>query len=204
MPAWSWHCMGLTSCTTEISFTSSMGGFSWRSNSGSCTLIVMVWWAAWDQGENRHHKLLSKSQNVKIWQIWIHVHVYRPYDASDLENKTYDPIQWDRGDVLKQKVFIVWQRFCEPSPDLGFPSVLCVCVCVRPSVCESVYLVQNWTFRATGVYCVTQTVQRDLLVTPPDLPNIPKTSPGTNGVPQNLHRPGSARHCWLQVCSFFS
>ena len=31
---------------------------------------------------------------------------------------------------------IVWQRFCEPSPDLGFPSVcVCVCVCVCVRVC---------------------------------------------------------------------
>ncbi len=54
---------------------------------------------------------------------------------------------------------IVWQRFCEPSPDLGFQTVrscVCVCVCVCLSVLTGIELWIHWTdFNATlhAGYC---------------------------------------------------
>ena len=45
---------------------------------------------------------------------------------------------------------IAWQRFCEPPPDLGFPSVrVCVCVCV----CTALSL--KAAYGPIG-YCLTQ------------------------------------------------
>ena len=50
-------------------------------------------------------------------------------------------------------LFIVWQRFCEPSPDLGFPSVpLFVCVCTLSGIELWVYWTDFEAILATG-YC---------------------------------------------------
>ncbi len=70
--------------------------------------------------------------------------------------------------------FIVWQRFCEPSPDLGFPTVrACVCVCL--SVC----------------------LDRNSKPIPSSFQ--PKTVNQTFQGPKSTC---SARHCRLQVRSF--
>ena len=52
------------------------------------------------------------------------------------------------SDSLFHKMFIVWQIFCEPSPDLGSP---CIRLCVW--VCESYVVHHRPVLCTTGLHC---------------------------------------------------
>ena len=87
---------------------------------------------------------------------------------------------------------IVWQRFCEPSPDLGFRLSVHVCVCVC--------LDQNRTLGASSSASATSSVlPHSWTIKPIPSSFQPKTVNQTFPGPKSTC---SARHCRLQVCSF--
>ncbi len=88
------------------------------------------------------------SSYIISWQAFVFGKNNIPLSYMSYEDKTI----WNMEVFFMYFVFkeiarnwdqiIVWQRFCEPSPDLGFQSV-CVCVAVCPCVCVSVCLDQE-------------------------------------------------------------
>ncbi len=84
----------------------------------------------------------ARAMNDKCWMMWFidsAINMLRRWNVCS--------IAWN----FKKKYIIVWQRFCEPSPDIGFPSV-CVCLSVLSGIELSIY----WSnFHATlrTVHC---------------------------------------------------
>ncbi len=77
------------------------------------------------------HIALELSQNLK--------HCFFLTMICSHRIKFWDQVNTNPNKVLK--LLIVWQRFCEPSPDLGFPNVTVrVCVHVRVSILTGIEL----------------------------------------------------------------